>query len=337
MVRQVLVIGDVTYDEFIDLQPMESFQVEANSESHARLVDVYLQKSKKSYLGATARTCRYVQTMGCDVSYAGILGHDDTSSQITTAMRKLGIQTHLIHQQQGLSPQKYQVFRSQKSEFIIRSDLSPLPSEESLNILSHNVLHKLNDFDAVVISFTKQQKLHLSTQKLIRDIISRHNRVYVEPTEHGLVLGQADVADSEIALYQGAFCLKANRHEVSHLTHISIDSNDDRLRALRFMHERFDIKHPCITLDCEGAICLDKNGELVTVRQNACEPVNVYGCGEVFFSTLLALNVYGYAIGQDTLRSAVKNAKYYAQHPPEEVRSWPDILKDINSDLKPDK
>jgi D-beta-D-heptose 7-phosphate kinase / D-beta-D-heptose 1-phosphate adenosyltransferase len=263
---KVLVIGDMIVDHYL-WGSCERISPEAP----VQIVNV----SKESIsLGGAGNVINNLITLGAKVDTISVIGDNETSNELITLFKKIGVNCkYLYKQNKRTTSKKTRIISSQQQ--VVRYDLesSNLISKESEEFILTTFVNIVSHYEIILISDYGKGVL---TNKLTKSLISVANKfnkkVLVDPK--GL----------DYSKYKGAYLLTPNKKEASEATKIKINDNPSLTKAIKKLKKDYKLDLSLITLSEQGVAIYDKNFRIypTTVR----EVFDVTGAGDTILASL---------------------------------------------------
>lgn len=330
MNNRIIILGSLSEDFRINLEKLPSFHKESTKSNEDKLIPNYNEIGHMEYLGASARTARLLSQYPYSVTLATIIDKK-REPEILDLLKQCKVDTRLIQScthQKNLQHKCY--FLDNKPHFILRSPVVEATHKQT-QALVNQFKHELHHYAAAIIS---PGLMHQSLKPFIEDLkhcIQNHPKVFIEPFKLSHSLSKNFLTGrAELEIYRGAYCFKPNRKEAEHLLNLKLDSYESQSQALIRLRQDYQINHPIITLDRDGVIFLDQKDQLVHLPSTVASVKNVWGNGEVFLTTLVALNLKGFLIHNETIQKVMDNCQYFTTQQPEKIIPWRDLIHATN-------
>ncbi|HOK62705.1 MAG TPA: ribokinase [Soehngenia sp.] len=181
--------------------------------------------------------------LGCDVDFLGKVGNDNFSSLVLESMRKSGVNTRNIETEDtstGIAI--INVDKKANNNIIVIPGANGKVDETYL--LEHEEIIK----NAEVVVF--QLEIPIDTVKFGLKLAKRHDKL--------TILNPAPAYELDDEIIENVDIIIPNEHELSRLTHMEINDENDLTNASKALIER-KIKKIIVTLGEKGALYVDKN------------------------------------------------------------------------------
>ena len=283
----ILVVGDLMLDHYLwgginRISP----------EAPVAVVDI---DKEEVTLGGAGNVINNLITLGAKVSVASVIGEDETGSELSIILKKVGvIDQALIVQTDRISSKKSRVIASNQQ--IIRYDKESknnITQDSEIKIIKAIKEHLLA-YDMIVLSDYGKGVL---TSSLVQNIISLANEKNIK------VL--VDPKGSDYSKYKGAYLLTPNKKEAIESSGINIKDDKSLQKALQWFKKEINLQKSLITLSEDGIAILDD--EFKKIPTVAKEVFDVTGAGDTVIASL------AYALSANiALDEASKFANYAA-------------------------
>jgi len=181
--------------------------------------------------------------LGCDVDFLGKVGNDNFSSLVLESMRKSGVNTRNIETEDtstGIAI--INVDKKANNNIIVIPGANGKVDETYL--LEHEEIIK----KAEVVVF--QLEIPIDTVKFGLKLAKRHDKL--------TILNPAPAYELDDEIIENVDIIIPNEHELSRLTHMEINDENDLINASKALIER-KIKKIIVTLGEKGALYVDNN------------------------------------------------------------------------------
>lgn len=263
---RILVIGDMMIDHYL-WGGCERISPEAP----VQVVDI---ARETTVLGGAGNVINNLVALGASVSVAGVIGDDENGAELSSMLKKIGVDdTGLTLQNGRKTSKKSRIIASNQQ--ILRYDreskdpISP-SSEEAL--LAY-VKGKIGACDTVILSdYGKGVLTDAVAQGVIAAARDAGKKVLVDPK------------GKDYSKYRGAYLLTPNRKEASEATGIAIRDDESLRRALLALKEVCDLECSMITLSEDGIAIFDHS--MRRYPTVAKEVYDVTGAGDTVIASL---------------------------------------------------
>lgn len=216
--KNILVIGDVMLDTY--------YNGIVNRISPEAPVPVFRKKSERSVLGGAANVAANLVAANQNVFMMAVLGKDANGDAVLEKFHEQGIDTELILQTARPTTTKTR-FIAGNNQQVMRLDeenTEPITAEAEA-ALTEMLKERISSFDAIVFSdYMKGLLTYSLTQGVIE--LARENGVKVF----------IDVKDQNFEKYSGAYLLKPNQKELSDLTKLPVNTEEQVIHREERLH-----------------------------------------------------------------------------------------------------
>lgn len=286
--RKVLVIGDVMLDSY--------YFGKSSRISPEAPVPILLEKNSKKVLGGAANVAVNLVSGGQEVYLMSVIGNDNNGRDIINILKDNGIDSSFVIKDDSRCTTVKTRFIGQNNMQMFRFDqevsttVSDSISKKMFGLLEDNI----DKFDIIVISdYNKGLLNSVNTPKLISIANKNGKKVLI------------DIKEPNYDKYKNAYLLKPNLDELSLITGISLDSDEDILKACKELKKNTKCNYVLVTRGKDGMSLL-LNDKLVDIECFSREVYDVTGAGDTVISYLAICLVNNY----DLLDSA--NISSYA-------------------------
>lgn len=288
---QALCIGDIMLDRFM-YGKVERISPEAP-------VPIFKLCKEKQMLGGAGNVVANMASLGCQVTFIGIVGNDEAGKKLSTLLRKAHAHTHLLRLDSYPTIVKTRLIAA--SNHLLRADQEEqLPVIEALLPKFEKILTQaIKNVDVVVLSDYNKGLLTPITTQMIINICHKFNKPVI-----------VDPKGSDYSKYIGATIVKPNLKEFSEATGKKYNPQDKGFLAAvknnaQELFEKFKIKNLLVTLSEHGMVFVssDKDEDCLKIPTEAKEVFDVSGAGDTSLAAL------GAAIGSGVpIKDAMKLA-----------------------------
>lgn len=270
---KVLVIGDLMIDSYL-MGKCERISLEAP----VQIVDV---EEEKTLLGGAGNVIRNLSSLGAKVSVMSVVGNDDTAKLLKQMLDELETKSFLMEQKGRKTSKKTRIMSSHAQVFRFDHESKNNISFDNVKKLYAKLQEKINAYDAILLAdYGKGVLTDDFTQKIITYANKNNVKVIVDP--------YGDNYDK----YKGAYLIIPNKEEVTNVTGINIDNNENLLEALKVLKEKFETQQAVITLSEQGIAVLRKE-KLSIMPTVPLEVFDVTGSSDTVLASL------GFALSLD--------------------------------------
>ncbi len=286
--KKILVIGDIMLDEY--------YFGKSNRISPEAPVPILLNKNTKKVPGGASNVALNLVSGKQKVSLISVVGKDVHGEELINILKQNNIDTKYIIKDKSRPTTVKTRFIGQNNTQMFRLDseitdsISDDISNKIFNILEENI----NKYDLVIISdYNKGMLSSTNTPKMIK--IANKNNVKV----------LIDIKEPKYEKYVDAYVIKPNVDELSKLTGLNIETEEDILNANKLVIKNTNCKYVLTTRGKDGMSLYDGN-VFTDIECVSREVFDVTGAGDTVISYL----GIGIANGYDIIDSA--NISSYA-------------------------
>lgn len=288
---QALCIGDIMLDRFM-YGKVERISPEAP-------VPIFKLCREKQMLGGAGNVVANMASLGCQVTFIGIVGNDEAGKKLSTLLRMAKAHAHLLKLDDYPTIVKTRLIAG--SNHLMRADQEELlPIIEALLPKFEKILiQAIKNVDVVVLSDYNKGLLTPVTTQMIIKVCQKFNKPVI-----------VDPKGSDYSKYIGATIVKPNLKEFSEATNKKYDpQHKDFFNSVKNNAQdlfiKYQIKNLLVTLSEYGMMFVpsDKNEDCLQIPTKAKEVFDVSGAGDTSLATL------GAAIGSGIpIKDAMKLA-----------------------------
>lgn len=273
---RVLVIGDIMLDRFI-----YGNVTRISPEAPVPVVNI---SNERQMLGGAGNVARNLADLGCQVTFMGIIGNDETGRQISKRLSESGVKIRALKLENYLSTEKTRFLAG--NNHLLRVDKEQtVPVVESSLPRFEKILRKAiesENTDIVLLSDYNKGLLTLSTTQLIIGLCKEYNRKVI-----------VDPKGRNYEKYTGATLVKPNLKEFSEATGIKYNptENDFHAKVQRGATDllgKYNIQHLVVTLSEFGMLYVPSEDpeNIIQLATEAKEVFDVSGAGDTALATL---------------------------------------------------
>lgn len=233
-------------------------------------------------LGGAANVAHMVAALGAEVVAAGVVGNDPWGHQVRQLMADAQIDTRTVL----TDPSRPTSFKerflgragSSHANQMLRVDREVCDnlSDQLQRQLQRQLEELLQGCDAVLVA---DYAKGVCTRELMRWLL-----------EHATAANCPVLVDPgpgrNLELYRGATLIKPNRRETEAATGTSIPNAAAALMAGQRLCDQYDLKMACITLDSDGMVLSESNGQGVSYPTQARDVYDITGAGDMVMAML---------------------------------------------------
>ncbi len=267
--KKVLILGDVMLDVYL-----EGSAKRISPEAPVPIVHVNKQKNM---LGGGANVAHNIRTLGGLPTLISLCGTGRDGQSLMRLLQESYIAAHIFQNDKRCTTVKtrvmaknQQMLRVDKEDYIPNSDDENIHLGHALEALLplHNVL-VLSDYAKGLINSTVTENI-----KQICSLSHMDLEIYVDPKPQN-----ADI-------YCPVALMTPNRNEASVMANMSIESQEDVLRAGRYIIGKYNCNQLLMTLGSEGMALFLQDGSVLNIASPARSVFDVTGAGDTVIATL---------------------------------------------------
>lgn len=271
---QALCIGDIMLDRFL-YGKVERISPEAP-------VPIFKLKNEKEMLGGAGNVVANMAALGCQVTFIGIVGKDETGKKLASLLRKAKAHSHLLKLENYPTIVKTRLIAG--SNHLLRADQEEiLPVvEELLPKFEKILVQAIKNVNVVVLSDYNKGLLTPITTQLIINVCKKYNKLVI-----------VDPKGSDYSKYIGATMVKPNLKEFSEATGEKYNPQDKNFIPKvkengQKLFSKFEIQNLLVTLSEYGMVFVpsNKGEECFQIPTEAKEVFDVSGAGDTSLATL---------------------------------------------------
>lgn len=274
--KNILVVGDCMLDKY--------FSGDVRRISPEAPVPVFKKGKERQVLGGAANVAANLIAANQAVSIATIVGKDKAGGDLRTLLNTNGIKMNHLMQADNPTTVKTR-FLAGNNQQIFRLDVED--SREITNELADDLIKsidpELDYYDLVLVSdYLKGLLTEYFLQRLINICNQKNKKVCI------------DVKDSHISKYKGAFLLKPNKSELSNLTSMPVDTDEEIFLAAENLREKCSCEYVLTTCGARGMLLVGDDVRK-SVDSVGKEVFDVTGAGDTviaYLSACLANGMY---------------------------------------------
>ncbi|MGV8947860.1 MAG: D-glycero-beta-D-manno-heptose-7-phosphate kinase [Candidatus Paracaedibacter sp.] len=232
-------------------------------------------------LGGAGNVVRNLSALGCQTTFIGVTGKDDSGQKVKELLTNLpNVTAHLINE--GRTPIKSRFISHSQQLLRVDDEVMAMPTQATIAALKEAVMSNLPSAKVIILSdYGKGSLPPELCQYVIGAAKSAGIPVIVDPK------GQ------DYSRYQGATLLTPNEKELSEVASYQLQSDEDVFQAMVEVKDRFDCNAVLVTRGAKGMTLLSplKPGEEnqpLHIPTQAREVFDVSGAGDTVIATLAA-------------------------------------------------
>ena len=258
----VLVVGDIMLDRYIEGN-ITRISPEAP-------IPILNKQNERYMLGGAGNVVANLRSFNVSVSLVGIVGDDDSSTEITTMLKNINVNSNLVSVRNSHSTTKTRFTSKQHQVFRFDVDLKLSRDKQIIEkvraiIDGYNVI-LLSDYGKGVISDT-------TASQIIRLANKKGKKVLVDPK------------GKDYKKYDGAYLITPNRNELCEA--VGFDIQDSEIQHAQKLLENVKVDNILVTLGRDGMIIAGKEINKHYISQ-AVEVFDVSGAGDTVISSIAA-------------------------------------------------
>jgi D-beta-D-heptose 7-phosphate kinase / D-beta-D-heptose 1-phosphate adenosyltransferase len=313
---RILVLGDLMLDRYVT--------GEADRVSPEASVIILRATEQEVRPGGAAGVAAFLRGLGATVSLAGVVGEDSAAATLLSVCRDESIDTDLVLADVTRPTTLKERFVGKASDRhaqqmlrvdVESSDSITQPLEEQL---SQSIQARIDEFQCVLIA---DYAKGVCTQPLLQ-------RVIAAATQRDIPVLADPGRGVPIENYRGATILKPNRTEAETLSGLTIDSLESARQSATILHEHSVAQTVLITLDKDGCVFCDGNGDPQRLPTSKRDVYDITGAGDMFLAMLGLSLANGH-----TIPDAATLANLAAGLEVERVGSVPVTIEELKSSL----
>lgn len=277
---QVAIVGDIILDQYIFGQAER-----ISPEAPVPVVHVTRQQST---LGGAGNVAKNIVSLGGQAHLLGCIGRDANGKELAHLAQREGIQAHLIVDKSIPTITKTRVIAQNQQLLRIDRESREQPTDNALLVIKEIETNKL-DTGVLVLSDYAKGCINPRLLDRIADFSDAGLKVLVDPKPQNFMH------------YKRPFLLTPNAKEASEAANITLESEQDIIRAGRVLMEKTQCAHLLITLGARGMALFQSDGSVWHLPTMAKEVFDVTGAGD----TVIAVLSLALAAGIDLLPSCI--------------------------------
>lgn len=272
--KRIVVVGDFMLDQIV-YGNVDRLSPDAP-------VPVFVVNDQHDTPGGAANVCRDLAALQCEVFAVGVLGNDlpadilsnaltdegiDVSGLLRDPNRPTTIKQNYIGLAQHRHPQKM---------FRVDHEYCQALDDHFIRELLDMVVNLLKNADVLCLEdYNKGILGDNFCQQIIAAAKAENVPVFVDPA-----------AIKEYSKYRGATCITPNRTEAHLATASFMEDSDEPGKMAQALIDNYDFENVVLTLDKQGALWLDQNGQEKTIPTQAKSVYDVTGAGDMVLAVL---------------------------------------------------
>ena len=259
---QVLVIGDLMLDQY--------WLGDTSRISPEAPVPVVKVNAAETRLGGAANAALNVQSLGAQVTVAGILGDDDNGRKLKQLLANKQIQDATLISSGCQTISKLRMIS--RGQQVVRADFEDTFAEEAIGHITQQSCEQVGKFPVVLLSDYSKGTLE-QCQQMIQAANAAGARVVVDPK------------GSDFRKYRGAFCLTPNLCEFETIVGKCQNEQDMFHKAAELIRS-IELDALLLTRSEQGMTLFLADGSHHHFNAKAQEVFDVTGAGDTVIATL---------------------------------------------------
>ncbi len=276
---RIMVVGDIMLDEYL-----EGSVERISPEAPIPVVNLTNGRKRDVRPGGAANVFNNLLSLACGrVDLCGIIGDDRNGALVQEQVAAAGADTRglIVDDARPTTIKTRIIAHNQQVVRLDREDSSPISSATRTRLLSH-IRSRLDDLDAVIFSDYEKGVI---TAELLQDLLPalRHHKVVVA----------VDPKFTNFRHFRDVSVVVPNRKEASGFCRHEIISDEDALKAARYILEQLNSECVLVKLGELGMRLLERDGSTVAIQTAAEQVFDVTGAGDTVISTLVLARTAG--------------------------------------------
>ena len=283
MTNNILVIGDIILDQYIDGQCVKI--------SPEKPVPILEYANNFYKLGGAANVTANLFSIGANVELMSIIGNDESSRLVQSKLKNKKIKNTLLKINDFFISKKTRVISGQHQFLRIDYEKKNYMLKKKDTIRFLNILKKkINSINIIIISDYGKGCLSIELlQKIILLAKKKRIKVFVDPSKN----------TNNYIGYKNAYCIKPNNIELEKFASLYIKKKKDNKDKIKVMKKLLNCNMILLTMGEDGMLLFDKN-KFRYIKKHVKNVFDVTGAGD----TVISVFVFLYAIGYSSLISA---------------------------------
>lgn len=265
----ILVIGDIMLDTY--------YHGDVNRISPEAPVPVFNKKNERNTLGGAANVAANLVAAGQHAALMSVIGCDAEGQKLMQLMGQKGIDGNYVLTCQRMTTQKIRLLAGNNQQ-VLRLDVEenePIDTKTCQKLI--DLLETIcSNYKLIILSDYMKGVL---TKTLMQQIFRIAGKQGI-PT-------LVDVKDSDYQKYCGAYLIKPNQRELSRLTGLSVNTDDEIITASETLRKLTASKYVLTTCGMRGMLLVG-DGEPYFIDAVGKEVFDVTGAGDTALAYLSA-------------------------------------------------
>ncbi|MCP4717067.1 MAG: D-glycero-beta-D-manno-heptose-7-phosphate kinase [Deltaproteobacteria bacterium] len=286
---RIMVVGDIMLDEYL-----EGTVDRISPEAPIPVVNLVNNRTRDVRFGGAANVFNNLASLGGrDIYLCGVVGSDENGALVKEKMRELGVSDGgiVVDAARPTIVKTRIIAHNQQVIRLDREERSPVGAE-ARSQLAGFIIERLESLDAIIFSDYEKGVI---TRELLEEVLPL-------AAEHN-VLVAVDPKFANFRYFNNVTIVVPNRKEASGYYRHEINSEEDELRAARYILESLESRYVLLKLGEKGMRLIDREGCDVKIETAAEQVYDVTGAGDTVISTLVMARTAG-ASWEDAARVA---------------------------------
>ncbi len=267
--KKVLIIGDVMLDIYL--------QGDAKRISPEAPVPVVHIASQKNMPGGAANVARNIRALGGLPTLVGLCGSDSDGQVLVRLLQESYIAAHIFQHHERTTTVKTRIMAQNQQMLRVDKEVYLPANTDENRELCHALDALLPMHDVILISDYAKGLLSAKLMQHIHDTCAKLEsppEIFVDPKPQ------------HAAIYGNVSLMTPNRNEAQAMAHISLNSQDDIIRAGQVILDTFHCKELLMTLGSGGMALFMENGHIYNIATHARAVFDVTGAGDTVIACL---------------------------------------------------
>ncbi len=267
---KIVVIGDLMLDCYI-----QGTVKRISPEAPVPVVNV---KNEFYRFGGAANVAYNIQKLGATPLLMGVIGNDNYGATFKSLLEQSGMKSEFIYYDpKRPTTSKIRVIAHTQQVVRIDNEVVDEINKTAEEYIIKALLDNIKYIDAIILEDYNKGVL---TKNLIKEIIGIANQYNKIVT--------VDPKFKNFFEYQNVTLMKPNKKETEDALGISIEDDNDLIKAGTELLEKLKAKYVLITLSEQGAAIFDSENKFSKIPTKARKVADVSGAGDTVISALTA-------------------------------------------------